>query len=58
MYKINLLIKANKKINKSISDNESKTNNKNKINKAIFNNNIKISNIIFLILLYNYNIKP
>ena len=47
MYKINLLIKANKKINKSISDNESKANNKNKINIVlfIFNNNIKISNI-------------
>ena len=53
MYKINFLIKANKKINKSISDNESKTNNKNKINIVIFNDNIKISNIIFLILLNN-----
>jgi len=45
MYKINLLIKANKKINKSISDNESNANNKNKINIVIFNDNIKISNI-------------
>ena len=52
MYKINLLIKANKKINKSISDNESNANNKNKINIVIFNDNIKISNInIFNIII-------
>ena len=52
MYKINLLIKANKKINKSISDNEFKANNKNKINIVIFNDNIKISNInIFNIII-------
>ena len=45
MYKINLLIKANKKINKSLSYNKSRTEKSYKINIVTFNNNINISNI-------------